>query len=722
MSPVRIPGGRKPSGDVDLLDLLPPGLQDWIEDLPIFGDLIEIFTGREDDDPNDIGSMLNKLKSWVGGLFGFRASIASRVSAIEGKIATGAEFFDDFNRGENTGGLGNGWVQGGEGQPLGIRDQAAMIIQGGLQANPGLRWAKSKQPASGDTFTVSMVTHPVAPSRYAQTILFARMNAAFTEGLGVRMVAGRCWLSRVSRPSSTSNAWSWVDIDTQPRSYSQSATVEFKGEESVLQVLIDSEIVLTATDTVHAIDADHRENGFAQQTTTGAFNFTPEYSGALASYSLKSVAALQSVVTTAQTVATATVTPVASAVTAGASGAEQPIDADPEVYAAQKKLADGASAAAQAATYAQIAIQQQQQNNNTSGGGVKKLFQFASAGPLNSTDWTSNQGAFVQNNGQLTLSGDVAVNTFWIARPNYTFNTDDQAISVLLGDNANADQPTFLILRASADGTTGVACRITSTRLELGTIAFGGDGSASPGFSAVQGQNISLGSGASIDFLAIGNQFTVLRGGSSVLSYTGSLGTTGSTRRSAAVIMNKAQAFLVYYSFSLRSFGMNDYGTTGQAVSSRTSARLSRNSTGEVSMGVGSGGYAVVPNNFFGSIDFAQGMTVTDLSAGKIRIDTPGWYQVTAAFQSRYTGHSSYYGQPWWCLIVNGAQATPGVPGGVSLPVALAAGDIIQPGVVNYQSSVTVQGASDGRFGASTPSTLDVIGGNGAFFQAVFDI
>ncbi|MBE7195888.1 MAG: hypothetical protein INR66_25845, partial [Gordonia polyisoprenivorans] len=345
--PPRIPA-PPPRGEQSLLDLFLPQFQSYIENIPILGDIIEAITGREDSDPNDIGSQINKLKSWIGGLFGFRTSIASRVSAIEGKIATGAEFYDDFNRGENTGGLGNGWVQGGEGQPLGIRDQAAMIIQGGLQANPGLRWAKSKQPASGDTFTVSMVTHPVAPSRYAQTWLMARMNADFTEGLAVRMIAGKCWISRVSRSSPTANSWNLVDVATNTaKSYSQSATVEFKGEETVLQVLIDSEIVLTATDTVHKIDAAHRENGFAEQTTTTPpFNFNPEYSGALASYSLKSVAALQSVVTTAQGVATATVTPVASAVTAGATGAAQPVDADPEVYAAQKKLADDASAAA----------------------------------------------------------------------------------------------------------------------------------------------------------------------------------------------------------------------------------------------------------------------------------------------------------------------------------------------------------------------------------------
>lgn len=706
----RIPA-QPPRGNIDLANLILPGIQDVVDDAPIIGDMFEIFTGREDGNLNDFGSIWN-------GLFGRVVSLASKVKAIESKIAIDALFYDDLNRGDSDV-LGNGWVQGGEGQPLGIRDQAAQIIRGGVIAQTGRRWALAPVSQSSDRFSVAMVTHPIQPSAIAQTSLLARCNDVCTEGLSLNMFRGKCYLAKFTR---SGNSWTFTDIASNlQRSYSSSAIVEWYGEADRLVVVIDGVTVIDTTDTTHVQDAAHRRVGFSE-TTVQPFLALPEYSTGLATFSLRgSGDDLPAVEATATAAATAAVTPVASAVTAGASGAAQPVDADPEVYAAQKKLADDAAAAAQAATNAQIQLQQQQQNDNTSGGGVKKLFQFSS-GPLNSTDWTSNTGAFVQSNGQLTLSGNVAVNTFWIARPNYTFNTDDQAISVLLGDNANNDQPTFLVLRASADGTTGVACRITANSVQVGTIAFGGDGSSSPGFTAAIGVSPTLGSGDSIEFRAVGNQFSVFKNGGSILGYTGSLGTTGSTRRSAAVIMNKAQPFLVYYSFNLRSFGMNDYGTTGQAVSSRTSARLSRTGTGEVSMSVGSGSYAVVPSNFFGSIDFAQGMTVTDLAAGKIRIDTPGWYQVTAAFQSRYTGEGSYYGAPFWCLILNGAQASPGIPGGVSLPVALAAGDVIQAGVTNYQGTVTKRSTGDGSYSASGPATLDVIGGNAAFFQAVFDI
>lgn len=726
--PPRIPS-PPPRGQQSLLDLFLPQLQTWVENIPILGDIIEAITGREDSDPNDIGSQINKLKSWVGGLFGFRTSIASRVSAIEGKIATGAEFFDDFNRGDADV-LGNGWTQGGDGQPLGIRDQAAAIIQGGIIAQAGRRWAKSKQAASGDTFTVSMVTHPVAPSRYAQTWLMARMNADFTEGLAVRMVSGKCWISRVSRSSPTSNSWNLVDVATNTaKSYSQSATVEFKGEETVLQVIIDSVIVLSATDTVHAIDASHRENGFAEQTTTQALGTFPEYSGALASYSLKSVAALQSVSVTAQTVATATVAPVASAVTAGSTGAAQPVDADPVVYAATKAVSDATATALQQSTTTAIQLQQQTQTQNA-GKGVNKVLTFSGTGPLSSTDWTANT-LLTQSSSQMALSG-AASDGLYLARANYQFATDDQAVTFKLGDNANNDQFTYIILRASADGRTGVALRISASSLSIGTIAFGNDGDTVSGFSTAQSVSRTQRSSDNGEFRAVGTSFVVLINGNAALSYSGALGSVGSSWRNAAVIKQRQTLTFVYYSFNLSSFGMYDFGVVGSAITNRIGARITRVSTSPVNFSLGNGSTALVPSNFYSATDFAQGMTITDITTGKVRADIDNWYEFSCGLGARYGGDlGDFWGQAFWSLMVtpsgssSGVIVSPALTVGESFKWALAAGDLAQPVVANVMSRVVkdATGGRDGTFGASGPATINQLAGApGAFFQAIADI
>lgn len=369
-------------------------------------------------------------------------------------------------------------------------------------------------------------------------------------------------------------------------------------------------------------------------------------------------------------------------------------------------------------------VAQQQQNENTSGGGVNKFLQFGN-GAISTTDWTCDPNAFAAANGQMTLTGNVPVNTYFMARANYTFNTDDQALSVMLGDNANNDQPTFIVLRADSSGANGVACRITANSIQVGTIQFPGNASGSPGFTPVIGVSPTLGSGDSIEFRAVGQQYAVYKNGGNILGWSGSIGGVGSFFRSASVVMNKAQAFFVYYSFNLRNFGMYDYGVAGAAITTRKGARLSRLSNAQIGFGVGNGGASRLPTAFFAQIDFATNVVVSDLDNGALQVKTAGWYEVTASFAVVYDGsEGAYYGPAYWAMWVNGTQVLPAAPVGVPVKWAFAVDDVVQVGVASSWSSVIGRNpsSSDNRFGTSGPVPVVAIGGSTrGFFQLIAD-
>ena len=304
----------------------------------IINELVEVLTGVEDGDSGDVAS-------WVNLLLGRDESLASRVARIENKIALGAEFFDDFNRGDNDTTLGNGWVQGGAGQPLGIHDQAAQIKRD-LLPDDDTRYAICPQVADGDDFTVSMVVHPAGVSANPETVLYARMNAAFTAGVCVRMRSG---LTRISRVTGRSGGnFSYTDIGPPgTKFYSNSATIEFKGSGTALQVVIDGVLVVDTTDGVHTIGAANRTVGFSAQCWT-ALAAIPQYSGGLASFAMRSSVELTAV---QQAQATAS-----SAASTAATAQSTATTAQSTATAAESTAMTAASDAAVAASDAAVAL------------------------------------------------------------------------------------------------------------------------------------------------------------------------------------------------------------------------------------------------------------------------------------------------------------------------------------------------------------------------------
>lgn len=281
-------------------------VQGLVADVPIVGDIVEALTGVEDGDYTDLGTFASLL-------FGRDVSLASRVSKIENKIAIGAQYFDDFNRGDNDAALGEGWTQGGNGQVLGIHDQAAQLKRDPLP-DDGVRYAICPQVASADTVTVSAVIHPKGTPPAPRTSLFLRANAALTEFVYVNLFGGKCYLGRGTR---SGNSWSFTDWKSDlTRSYSNSSTIEFKAEGTHYRLVIDGVLILDHTDVSgYPVDASHRTVGFSLQTWT-AILAVPQFSGGLASFALRSAVELEAVAVAQSTAAAAQTTATAANTTA----------------------------------------------------------------------------------------------------------------------------------------------------------------------------------------------------------------------------------------------------------------------------------------------------------------------------------------------------------------------------------------------------------------------
>ncbi len=258
----------------------------------ITGSIIESITGIPSSDVANLSDFANLL-------MGRDVSLASRVSRIENKIAVGAEFYDDFNRGDNAGALGLGWIQGGSGQTLGIDDQAAQLKRDVLPSD-GRRYAICPWTGTqSDDVTVSAVIHPRGTPTQPATSLFLRSNTGLTEFVYVNLFGGRCAMGRGTRNGNTWNFTQWTS--NTAKSYSNSATVEFKAIGNKYQLVIDNVLVMEHDDiSGYPIDSAHRSSGFAMQTWTAILQ-VPQYSGGIASFAVRSSVELSAVAQAQQT-------------------------------------------------------------------------------------------------------------------------------------------------------------------------------------------------------------------------------------------------------------------------------------------------------------------------------------------------------------------------------------------------------------------------------------
>ncbi|MGN7134547.1 hypothetical protein ACTHQY_14875 [Rhodococcoides corynebacterioides] len=252
-------------------------------DIPVVGDIVEALTGVEDGDLTDLGTFANLL-------FGRDVALASRVAAIENKIAVGAEYFDNFKRGDNETTLGSpepgvvaNWVQFGDGEPMGVYDQAAQVRRNALP-DDGTRYARCPFLATSNDYRVAAVVHPRGCPPNPRTSLYGRCNADMTEGVYVDFFGDKTNIGRFTRSGLTMNRTQWK---TTSRAYSNSSTPELRMAGTRYQVVIDDVVILDHVDTSSfPVDTAHRTSGFSLSTWTGILA-VPQFSPGFASFSVR---------------------------------------------------------------------------------------------------------------------------------------------------------------------------------------------------------------------------------------------------------------------------------------------------------------------------------------------------------------------------------------------------------------------------------------------------
>ncbi|OLT33684.1 hypothetical protein BJF84_21350 [Rhodococcus sp. CUA-806] len=322
-----------------------------LEDIPIIGgalsDLVEVISGVEDGNTADVGTFINLL-------LGRDTSLASRVAAIENKIAVGAEYFDNFKRGDNDSVLGSpdpgtiaNWIQFGTGQALGIHDQAAQQKRDALPSD-GVRYARCPFVATSSDYTISAVIHPAGTPNQPATSFYGRCNADGTEGVYVDFFGNRCRIGRFTRSGTSVTRTQWAINNS--KSYSNSSTPQLRMIGNRYQVVIDDIVILDYTDTSgFPVDAGHRTSMFSVQCWTAILQ-VPQWSGSLASFAVRSVdqTAIQQATTAASNAeaAAGAVLGIAENADAKATAAQETANSVEDIALAAQTSADVAYAAA----------------------------------------------------------------------------------------------------------------------------------------------------------------------------------------------------------------------------------------------------------------------------------------------------------------------------------------------------------------------------------------
>lgn len=282
-------GGSGVSGFEDFI----PVVQPLLATVPILGDLMEIISGVEDGDLNDVGSWVSNLLNNLGGL----GRNTNRILLeLQSKLSEGATFSDTFDRNDNSS-LGNGWTQGGEGSNLEIMGNAARI--NGLPFSTGRRYAICPKKADDNDVAVSVGVNNKGIAPAAMTTLFIQSNANLTEFVYANLYKKAFYIGRGTR---SGNNWTFNDWKSSTqKELSEGGLVEFTAEGTKYKLTANGETLLEHTDVSgYPRDDLHRNVAFAEETKV--VGIIPQFSWGVVAFTMRSqvkLTAVQSAITKA---------------------------------------------------------------------------------------------------------------------------------------------------------------------------------------------------------------------------------------------------------------------------------------------------------------------------------------------------------------------------------------------------------------------------------------
>ncbi|WP_232784694.1 hypothetical protein [Mycobacteroides chelonae] len=351
--------------------------------------------------------------------------------------------------------------------------------------------------------------------------------------------------------------------------------------------------------------------------------------------------------------------------------------------------------ALKAAIAAQTTLQEQETEQNT-GGGNSYSFTFSGAdgAALNGADWTTGP-----NPGDVTIRGDSGYagvkngnsDGYFFASPNYTYATDGQSASFVLGDTQNGNYYSGVYIRCDSGRTQGAYCLAREGEIRIGKFTRSGSSwsfstplTLQTGLSAVK-------QGARIEIRCSGNNYFVRVNGRQILSATdaGNTISIGAAYRYSMFSVQRASPFFTYDSYRIAAFAMSDYTSAGAGFSMSNSWSIRRDSTADVTYGPYSSG--AFPSGFFTFNDYTTDVTLDDLGTARIEIATTGLYRISTTYRSVTAKGTSV---PYWVVYKNGTRITGAIPSGCPFEIPLVAGDVVQPGFIAVDYDIRSNGST----------------------------
>lgn len=372
--------------------------------------------------------------------------------------------------------------------------------------------------------------------------------------------------------------------------------------------------------------------------------------------------------------------------------------------------------ALKSAIAAQTTLQEQETEQNTGdGNSYSFVFSGADGAALNATDWTTGP-----NPGDITIRGDSGYagvkngnpDGYFFASPNYTYATDGQSASFVLGNTQNGNYHSGVFIRCNADRTTGAYCLAKEGEVRVGKFTRSGTSWTFATPMTFQGGLSSVKQGARIEIRCSGNNFFVRVNGKPVTSATDVSGAiaAGPDYRYAMFCVQRATSWFTYDSYRIAAFAMSDYVASGGSATLSNAWSLTRSSTSGFTYTDPITAAGQLPASFFTFIDYANGATITDLGRGAVTVDQAGLYKLATTCRP-YSAKGPV--TPHWCLYRNDVQVTGAIGPGAEFEILLNAGDKIQPALIVVDYDVR----SNGSTGSETvvPRTITQVFGVASF-------
>ncbi|SIE44224.1 Bacteriophage protein [Mycobacteroides abscessus subsp. abscessus] len=353
--------------------------------------------------------------------------------------------------------------------------------------------------------------------------------------------------------------------------------------------------------------------------------------------------------------------------------------------------------ALKSAIAAQTTLQEQETEQNTGdGNSYSFVFSGADGAALNATDWTTGPTP-----GDITIRGDSGYagvkngnpDGYFFASPNYTYATDGQSASFVLGNTQNGNYYSGVFIRCNADRTTGAYCLAKEGEVRVGKFTRSGTSWTFATPMTFQGGLSSVKQGARIEIRCSGNNFFVRVNGKPVTSATDVSGAiaAGPDYRYAMFCVQRATSWFTYDSYRIAAFAMSDYVASGGSATLSNAWSLTRSSTSGFTYTDPITSAGQLPASFFTFTDYANGATITDLGRGAVTVDQAGLYKLATTCRP-YSAKGPV--TPHWCLYRNDVQVTGAIGPGAEFEILLNAGDKIQPALIVVDYDVRSNGST----------------------------